>query len=111
MILWFLAMPHYFKLMDKTELTKVETNLSYLKQIQAIYRGIYGKYASTIDELAVEAPGLKEALGKKNSNSGWSYRIKLIDDGNCELIASRNKPGRSSASKDEIIKKIGLDSQ
>ena len=64
-ILWFLAMPHYFKLMDKTALTKVETNLSYLGQIQTIYRGLYDKYASTIDELAIEAPGIKEALGKK----------------------------------------------
>lgn len=109
-ILWFLAMPHYFKLMDKTALTRVETNLSYLGQIQTIYRGIHGQYASTIDELAVEAPGLKEALGKKSSSSGWSYRVRLIDDGNCELIASRNKPGRSDASKDEIIKKIGFDS-
>ena len=88
-ILWFLALPHYFKLMDKTVLTKVEANLSYLEQLQTMYRGIYGKYASTIDELAIEAPGLKEALGKKSSNSGWSYRVRLIDGGNCELIASK----------------------
>lgn len=110
-ILWFLAMPHYFKLMDKTEMTRVEANLSYLRQIQTMYRGIYGKYASTVDELSIEAPGLREALGKKGSNSAWSYRIRLIDDGNCELIASRNKAGRSDASKDEIIKKMGFDSQ
>lgn len=108
-ILWFLAMPHYFKLMDKTALTKVEANLSYLEQIQTIYRGIYGKYASTIDELAIEAPGLKEALGKKSSNFGWSYRIRLIDDGNCELIASRNKPGQLHSSPTEVVKKMGFD--
>ena len=108
-ILWFLAMPHYFKLMDKTALTKVEANLSYLGQIQTMYRGIYGKYASTIDELAIEAPGLKEALGKKNSNSGWSYRVRLIDDGNCELIASRNKPGQLDSSPTEVVKRMGFD--
>ena len=121
-ILWFLAMPHYFKLMDKTALTKVESNLSYLGQIQTIYRGLYGKYASTIDELAVEAPGLKEALGKKSSNFGWSYRIRLIDDGNCELIASksegsglasnsqsrRNKAGQFDSAQTEVIKRMGF---
>ena len=110
-ILWFLAMPHYFKLMDKTALTKVETNLSYLGQIQTIYRGLYGKYASTIDELAVEAPGIKEALGKKSSNSGWSYRIRLIDDGNCELIASRNKSGQFDSAQTEVVKRMGFDGQ
>ena len=108
-ILWFLAMPHYFKLMDKTALTKVETNLSYLGQIQTIYRGLYGKYASTIDELAVEAPGLKEALGKKNSSSGWSYRVRLIDDAICELVASRNKAGRFDSAPAEVVKKMGFD--
>jgi len=121
-ILWFLAMPHYFKLMDKTALTKVEANLSYLWQIQTIYRGLYGKYASTIDELAVEAPGLKEALGKKSSNFGWSYRTRLIDDGNCELIASksegsglasnsqsrRNKAGQFDSAQTEVIKRMGF---
>ena len=107
-ILWFLAMPHYFKLMDKTALTKVETNLSYLGQIQTIYRGLYGKYASTIDELAVEAPGLKETLGKKNSSSGWSYRVRLIDDANCELIASRNKAGQFDSAQTEVIKRMGF---
>ncbi|MDO8749093.1 MAG: hypothetical protein Q7J72_08290 [Candidatus Omnitrophota bacterium] len=107
-ILWFLAMPHYFKLMDKTALTKVESNLSYLGQIQTMYRGIYGKYASTIDELATEAPGLKDALGKKSSNSGWSYRIRLIDDGNCELIATRNKSGQFDSAQTEVIKRMGF---
>ena len=110
-ILWFLAMPHYFKLMDKTALTKVESNLSYLEQIQVMYRGIYGKYASTIDELAIEAPGIKEALGKKSSNSGWSYRIRLIDDGNCELIASRNKSGQFDSAQTEVVKRMGFDGQ
>lgn len=110
-ILWFLAMPHYFKLMDKTALTKVEANLSYLVQIQTMYRGLYGKYASTIDELAIEAPGIKEALGKKSSNSGWSYRIRLIDDANCELIASRNKSGQFDSSQTEVVKRMGFDGQ
>lgn len=110
-ILWFLAVPHYFKLMDKTALTKVEANLSYLEQMQTMYHGLYGKYASTVDELAVEAPGLKEALGRKNSNSGWSYRIRLIDGGNCELIASRNKTGQFDSSQTEVIKRMGFDGQ
>ena len=61
----FLAMPYYFKLIDKTALARDEASLSYLGRIQTIYRGLYGKYASTIDELAIEAPGIKEALGKK----------------------------------------------
>src|SRR3989339_154497 len=110
-ILWFLAMPHYFKLMDKTALTKVEANLSYLWQIQVMYRGIYGKYASTIEELAIEAPGIKDALGKKSSNSGWSYRIRLIDDANCELVASRNKAGRFDSAQTEVVKRMGFDGQ
>ena len=108
-ILWFLAMPHYFKLMDKTELTKVESNLSYLSQLQTLYHGVHGQYASTIYELAVEAPGLREALGRRSSRSGWSYRIKLIDDGNCELIAFRNKSGRFDSLKTEVVKKMGFD--
>lgn len=107
-ILWFLAMPQYFKLMDKSELTKVESNLSYLSQLQTMYRGIYGKYASTVDELSVESPRLEEILNKKGSSSAWSYQIKLIDNQNCELIASRNKSGHSDASKDKVIKKIGF---
>lgn len=110
-ILWFLAMPHYFKLMDKTALTKVEANLSYLEQLQAMYRGIHGQYASTIDELAIEAPGLKEALGKKSANSGWSYRIRLIENGNCELIASQNKPVRFDSPKAAVVKRMGFDGQ
>src|SRR3989338_3508741 len=108
MILWFLALPHYFKLMDRTALTKVEINLSYLGQLQTMYRGIYGKYASTIDELAIEAPWLKEALGKKSSNSGWSYRVRLIDDGNCELIATRNKAGQFDSAQTEVVKRMGF---
>src|SRR3989338_1459126 len=111
MILWFLALPHYFKLMDKTALTKVEASLSYLGQLQTMYRGLYGKYASTIDELAIEAPGLKEALGKKSSSSGWSYRIRLIDDVNCELIATRNKAGQFDSAQTEVIKRMGFDGQ
>ena len=110
-ILWFLAMPHYFKLMDKTALTRVEASLSYLGQLQTMYRGLYGKYASTIDELAIEAPGLKEALGKKSSSSGWSYRIRLIDDVNCELIASRNKSGQFDSAQTEVVKRMGFDGQ
>ena len=110
-ILWFLAMPHYFKLIDRTALTKVEANLSYLGQLQTLYYGIYGKYASTIEELAVEAPGLRDALGKKSSNSGWNYRVRLIDDGNCELIASRNKPGQYDSSQTKVVKRMGFDGQ